>query len=257
MTKIHKLYTKEIYDNLRYRPTWLPGMPIELGAVGLLENDRFRPITSLKKLSIPFEDIIDTERDSIDYSSSTGVSITFKGAGETNPKFEAITKASAGALIEFSRTGAIVLQLQGVAFHRIADQQLLYKELMRSIVMGNEDKWQRNWVVITEVVRADSATIVISNAANSKLELKADGSAAPTSLVDVSASLSVAKTSQVSTKIIAESGLTPLYIGVRVKRKFLWLFDEVQVASAEGPESNDVFGDAIPEDDIIFENGGK
>lgn len=255
MAQIHHLYTKEIYDNLQYRPTWLPGTPLSLGTVGLIEDGIFRPVTSLDQLKIPFTAMLDVERDSIDYSSKSGVSISFKGAGEANPKFEAITKASAGALIEFSRSGAILLQLRGVANHRIADQPALYKELLRSVVIGDENQWQRNWVAITEVVRAESATIVISNSANSKLELKASGSVAPTSLVDVSADLSVARESQVSTKVIAESGLTPLYRGVRVKKGFLWLFDEVQTASSDTPEADDVFGYAAPDEDDGFAGG--
>lgn len=256
MAKIHQLYTQEIYDNLKYRPTWLPGTPLSLGTVGLIEDGLFRPVTSLNQLKFNFEETLDTERDAFDYTSKSGVSITFKGAGDTNPKFEAVTKASAGALIEFSRTGAIVLQLRGVANHRIADQPALYKEMLRSIVLGDEDQWQRNWVVITEVIQAESATIMISNSANSKLELKASGSVAPTSLVDVSADFSVAKESSVSTKIISESGLTPLFRGVRVKRGFLWLFDEVQPASSDTPEAEDVFGDADPKDDNDFAMGG-
>ncbi|MCB1638310.1 MAG: hypothetical protein KDI15_05640, partial [Thiothrix sp.] len=246
---IHQRYTREIYDNLRYRPTWLPGTPIQLGSVGIIESGIFRPVTSLERLNVAFEAVTDASRDAISYNSKTGVSITFKAAGDSNPGFEAITKASAGALIEFSRHGAIVLQLQGAASHRIADQPALYKALLRAIVLGDEDQWQRNWVAITEVVQAESATIVISGSADSKLELKASGSAAPASLVDASAGLSVARESQVSTRIIAESGLTPLYRGVRVRRGFLWLFDEVQPASALTPEAAAVFGDAAPEDD--------
>jgi hypothetical protein len=235
--------------------TWLPGAPIDLGSVGLIEDGVFRPITTLKNLGIPFDKIIDKDKDSIDYSSSSGVSITFKAAGETNSKFKALTDASAGALIEFSRSGAIVLQLRGVANHRIADQPKLYKELLRSVVIGDEDKWQRDWVVITEVVQTDQATIIISDSSNSKLELKASGSVAPMSLVDVSGNLSVAGESQVSTKLIANSGLTPLYRGVRVKKKFLWLFDEVQPASSNTPEADEVFDDAVPEEDDAFANG--
>ena len=254
MAKIHKQYTTEIFDNLKYRPTWLPGMSICLGTVGLIEDGIFRPITSLENLKIPFEEIIDIERDSIDYNSKTGVSITFKAAGELNPKFEAINEASAGVLIEFSRSGAIVLQLRGVANHRISDQSTLYKELMRSIIIGDKDQWQRKWVVITEVIRAESATIMISNSMNSKLELKASGTIAPTSLVDASANLSIVKENQVSTKIISKSGLTPLYRGVRVKKKYLWLFDEVQVASSDTPEIDDVFGGANPNEDSMYDS---
>ena len=255
MAKIHKLYSKEIYKNLKYRTTWLPGSPINLGAVGLIEDGIFRPITTLDNLGMSFDEVIDTDKDTFNYTSSSGVSITFKAAGETNDKFSYVSDASAGAMIEFSRSGAVVLQLGDVAIHRIADQPKLYKELLRAVVLGDEDKWQRNWVAITEVVQTGSGTIVISDSDNSKLELKASGSVAPASLVDVSGNFSVASESQISTKIIAKSGLSPLYRGVRIKKKFLWLFDEVQPASSETPEADEIFEDADPEEDDAFVSG--
>ena len=179
---IYKLYAKNVYENLRYRPTWLPGSPVELGTVGLIEEGIFRPITDLNKLDIPFEAKVDADQDTIDFASKNGVTISFKAAGETNGKFEAIPKASAGVLIEFSHEGAVVLQLKDVSLNRIADQNSLSRALLKSIAVGAELKqWQRDWVVITEVARVGRATIVISRSGKSRLELKASGSSAPTS----------------------------------------------------------------------------
>jgi hypothetical protein len=249
-TSVYKLYAKDVYENLKYRPTWLPGSPVELGAVGVIEEGIFRPITDLKALDIPFAEKVDSDRDAIDCASKNGVSISFKAAGETNGKFEAIAKADAGVLIEFSREGAVVLQLRDVSLNRIADQSALSRALLRSMAVGDETKqWQRNWVVITEVARAGRATIVISSSGNSRLELKASGSTAPASLVDASAALSVATESEISTKVIAESGLTPLYRGFRVRHGFFWLYDEVLPATAEPPPADAVFGEADPAED--------
>ena len=135
---IYKLYAKNVYENLRYRPTWLPGSPVELGTVGLIEEGIFRPITDLNKLDIPFEAKVDADQDTIDFASKNGVTISFKAAGETNGKFEAIPKASAGVLIEFSHEGAVVLQLKDVSFNRIADQNSLSRALLKSIAVGAE-----------------------------------------------------------------------------------------------------------------------
>jgi hypothetical protein len=247
---VYKLYANDVYENLKYRPTWLPGSPVELGTVGLIEEGIFRPITDLKKLDITFETIVGSGQNTIDFASKNGVSISFKAAGETSGKFEAISKADAGVLIEFSREGAVVLQLKDVSFDRIADQNSLIRALLKSIAVGVESKqWQRDWVVITEVARAGRATIVISRSGKSRLELKASGSIAPTSLVDASAALSVATESEISTKVIAESGLTPMYRGLRVQRKYLWLYDEVLPATADPPPPDMVFGDADPAED--------
>ncbi len=37
-----------------------------------------------------------------------------------------------------------------------------------------EGKWNKHWAIITELVKADSATVLISNSANGKIELKAN-----------------------------------------------------------------------------------
>jgi hypothetical protein len=247
---VYKLYAKDVYENLKYRPTWLPGSPVELGAVGVIEEGIFRSITDLQTLDIPFEVKIDSDQDTIDFASKNGVSISFKAAGETNGKFQAIAKADAGVLIEFSREGAVVLQLRDVSLNRIANQSALSHALLKAMAVGDELKqWQRDWVVITEVARAGRATIVISSSGKSRLELKASGSTASASLVDASTALSVATESEINTKVIAESGLTPLYRGLRVRRGYFWLYDEVLPASAEPPPADMVFGEADPADD--------
>ena len=247
---VHKLYAQDVYEGLGYRPTWLPGTPVALGNIGVIEDGVFRSITDLEHLGIRFDRKVDPDRDAIDYASRNGVSMSFKAGGEVNGKFKAITTADAGVLIEFSREGAVVLQLRNVSFNRIADQHALAHAMLKSIAIADESKqWQRNWVVITEVARAGYATIVISGSGNSRLELKASGSATPASLADVSAALSVATESEISIKVIAKSGLTPLYRGLRVKRKYFWLYDEVLPANAEPPPAHDVFGEADPADD--------
>lgn len=250
MAKVHKFYTSEVYENLKYRPTWLPGIPMHLGTVGLIEDGIFRAVTDLNRLDIPFEEIADSDRNAIDFTSKGGVFIAFKAAGEANSRFEAVAKANAGALIEFSRVGAVVLQLRDVSLNRIADQYQLRNDLLRAIAVGDEsNRWLRDWVVVTEVARAGSATIVISNSGHSRLELRASGSVTPTSLVDLSANLSVATESELCTKVIAEAGLTPLYRGLRVKRRYFWLYDEVLPASSEAPPPDEVFGEADPAED--------
>ncbi len=252
MVNVSKTYLSEVYGNLRYRPTWLPGTPLELGAVGVLDNGVFRQVTDLASLDIAYEVANDPVPDaSLDFTSSNGVSIQLKAKGELNERFKVLAQADAGALVEFSRAGAVVLQLRGVVADRIRDQARLARDLLRSVIINDPSKrWLRDWVAVTDVVHAKSASIMISSSAGSRIELKAAGALAPTNLADASAGFSVASESAVSTKIIAEEGLTPLYRGARIKRKFFWLYDEVLPASAEAPDPEEVFGAAEPEDDI-------
>ena len=149
---VHKLYAQEVYEGLGYRPTWLPGTPVALGNIGVIEDGIFRPITDLTQIGIRFDVKVDPARDAIDYTSKNGVSMSFKAGSEVNGKFKAIATADAGVLIEFSREGAVALQLRDVSFNRIADQHALGQMLLKSLATADESKqWQRNWTVITEV----------------------------------------------------------------------------------------------------------
>jgi hypothetical protein len=253
MGTIHKTYTRSIYKQLRYRPTWLPGTPVELGTVGVLKDGIFRAVTDLHRLGLTYTAKMDPASDgALDYTSEKGVSIAFKAAGQLNTQFKALGEAEAGALVEFSEEDAIVMQNRGVTLNRIEDQPALMADMLRLLAVADDSKrWNRDWVVISEVAQVESATIVISVSGSSRIELKASGAVAPTSLADASANLTVASESQVSTKIIAESGLTPLYRGLRVKRDFWWLYDEVLPADASAPAAVDVFADADPEYDIL------
>ena len=158
MAPIHRIYTKDIYKNLKYRPTWLPGTPLDVGVIGVIEDDVLRPISTLKRLGIPYELTRDPLPDgAMDFASSGGSSVTLKASGDLNSEFKVLSSAQAGALVKFTRAGAVVLQLRGVTSRRIADQPALYRDLLRSIAGGDESKqWLRDWVVITEIVAADS-----------------------------------------------------------------------------------------------------
>jgi len=254
MAKTYEIYASQIYDNLRYRPTWLPGTSIELGAVGVIEDGLFTQITSLEMLGLEFEVEPGARKEKIEYSTKGAVSLTYKSAGETNAKFKALAAASAGALLEFSRGGAVVMQLGGVSFNRIVDQNALSKQLLRSIMRGGENAWQRKWVVVSEVVNTDTATIVISGSDKSSMELSASGTAAPANLIKASGSLGVVNETNIETKIIAASGMSPLFRALRVKRRFFGLFDDVHPASDNFAtlEPGEVFGEAAPIEDRSY-----
>ena len=96
------LYHREMYDNLGFFATWLPGDPIEIGDVGTLEFGRFMRITSLKELGIGCKVSTGNSTQNMQYTSRQGTKITTSaGAAVTG-----IAKAE--ITIEFSCQGAFV-----------------------------------------------------------------------------------------------------------------------------------------------------
>lgn len=247
---LHKQYTQDVYKHLGYRPAWFPDTKMDVGTVGVFEDGFFRRLTTLKDLGIDFGVVEDPPDGEYDYASSNGVKVSFKAAGELNDQFKILAAADAGALVKFNRQGACLIQLRQVGTRYIANQPALYRKLLKAVQDTDEDRqWQREWVAITEVKTAGTATILISGSGDERVEIKAGGTVAPNNLVDASAGLTFASTHDVATRILARSGLTPLYRGVRVKQSFWWLYDQVQLASPGQPNPEAVFVDADPEDD--------
>ena len=141
------------------------------------------------------------------FQSSSGVRVTFKARGQASDAFESIGKASAGALVEFGRTGAAVVSAPSCIINKIVDIRSLERQL------SHVESWDRNYVIVTEVVMADTATILISNSDSSRIELRAQarGSLQGAGVAELSSGFRAVSSSGIGIEIVAEGGLTPFY----------------------------------------------
>jgi hypothetical protein len=252
MSKLWSLYTSQIHQQLRYRGTWLPSSPIELGTVGVMRDGVLDPMTSLVHLEIPYETRFDPAPDgSLDFRSAGAVGVTVKAAGSANQAFSALAGADAGMLISFSRRGGVYLQMRGITIERVEDKHALSVDLLDAVFAAEDRlRWKRDWVVVTDVVRAEVATVIVSQDASGQLELKAQGQIGTGGLVDAGAAFSVVREQGVGVCLLASADLMPLYNGLRVKRNFWTLYDEIRPASeAFDEDAEDVFEDLDPAGD--------
>jgi hypothetical protein len=209
-----KQYTNELYRKFNYYATWMPGTPMELGTVGIMDGKEFVKKSHLRNFGIAFETEEDPSKDDLDYTSDSGVTFAPKASGTIPSAGSVLTQADAGFTVDFSREKAILFKVKGARYVSISDQEKLGRDIAR---LKKEGKWKKEYVVIVELVMADSATILISGSANSKIELKANANIGATKLdiADASLQLGIAVAKSMSTKIIAEQGLTPLF---RIRR---------------------------------------
>ena len=209
-----KQYTNELYKKFGYYATWMPGTPMELGTVGIMDSKVFVKKSHLRNFGIAFDIEEDPSKDDLDYTSDSGVTFTPKVSGTVPAAGSVLTQADAGFTVEFSREKALLFKVKGAQYVSIRDQEKLGREIGK---LKEEGKWKKEYVVIVELARADSATILISGSANSKIELKANANIGATKLdiADASLQLGIAIARSMSTKIIAEQGLTPLF---RIRR---------------------------------------
>ncbi len=210
MPEIYEQYTSELNEQYGYLATWLPNVRLRLGDVGLLKRDRFEFITSLTNLGISFSTRDGGEEANYQYVSANGANIDINADGEAAGVGSALVKSSAKASITFKRANAVVFVAKGCKTTFIDQQDVLGKKILERFQTGD---WQKDYVIITEVVSAESGTVFVSSSADGKVELSAESKLGPSglSLADASAGLQVARSSGVATQIVASKNLTPLF----------------------------------------------
>lgn len=211
------LYTKSILENLGYFATWMPGAGLALGDYGVLSGAALEYRGRLADLHIAFNDRIDPSPRDLSHAVNSEVKFgSSLGAGTSGQ----LPPASGSVEVSFSSEGAYLFQAQGCQEQTIADQTDLEHQLRAAYDAGD---WKREWVVVTEIVKAERATVLISNSekAEVKLSVQGDLPAGAVSLAGGRAHLAVAGQSGDVTKVLAEAGLTLLYRLARLRRRWL------------------------------------
>ncbi|HKB45388.1 MAG TPA: hypothetical protein VKC90_13405 [Chitinophagaceae bacterium] len=250
-------YTNELSRKFGYKATWLPGMPLRLGDIGILNNYVYTPVTTLEFFQIPFEVREDDTKDDLEYSSNGQITITSKISGTVSPAGSTFTNSDAGLIVEFSSQNSIFFKANQAQVILINNTNKIGEEIIK---LYEEGKWNKHWVVITQLVKAESATILLSNSSNAKIELKANANINSSNLdiADAQFNFSSSFLKGLETKIIAQRGLTPLF-KVKGLRNRIFLppsfidrgmraFDLVTPETARSKYKDEIYFDFINED---------
>lgn len=217
-------YLRGIRKKFGYFPAWPPLSPYALGNVGRIVDNQFQYLTTLQQLGIEFDAVTGEKGDHLSHTSGRSVSVQIKSAGETL-QGTSLPTASAGALVELSSTGAFVFQALGPTVYRIADQYKLTEQILAKfrLQVRGKRQWEEDWCIITEVIKAEKLTVLISESGSAKVELSASGPipAGPVPLASAGVALSVTRKVGEVTDAVAEGDLTPLFLLRRLKRSLL------------------------------------
>lgn len=209
-------YLNHIATCSGYRANWEPNRPLEIGMVGLVTNGIFDVQTSLQRQGLKPDILNDIRPGQLDYTSGNTVSIQTKVSGEAPIAGSIMSNLDAGFIIELKSANAVVFKAENTLTHQIENMAELEPAIIDKF---NDGTWKKDWVIITQLQEATSATIIILNSSNSKIELKANGGVATgeLKLTDASLGLSVAKETGSNFKFIAQNGINPLYrvMGIR------------------------------------------
>jgi hypothetical protein len=220
VTAANVQYTRELRDRFGYSATWVPTSEIRIGDVGMLRHHEFERLATLADFGVSFDVRESRAEASIDYASEGAVSVAVKAAGQAPPVGLGLTLAEAGVIVSFGVKNAIVLQATGCVVASIENVHGLAK---RMLDLYEGQRWPEDYVAVTEVVRAQGATVLISSASGGSVALTARGGVTlgPTSLGDVNAGLQVALSRDIDTQIVARGGLCPLFRARGIRKRWL------------------------------------
>jgi hypothetical protein len=220
MTELVELYTKGIKRKLEnYWAAWLPGTHFAIGDVGTLNGYVFEKVGTLDELKLRHYAVTDADPSPLDISSASGVAVSFKAAGETNSSFSHIGAADAGMKIEFGAQGAFILQAPEMFASEVGDRLNLRRQIIGAF---NKGDWEKDWLVITRLLKAPSATVLISRSSNASLELtaKANLSGAVAALGAADAGITIKHQQGDTVSMIGGRNVTPLFQLSRLKTSF-------------------------------------
>jgi hypothetical protein len=218
MPAVNVQYTREMNQRFGYLATWLPNLMLEIGTIGEMKDQIFEPVSSLKQHGISYQISKDKSPADLDYTSTDAVSIKTNSTGNT-------TSAAAAPLggrisVSFKRANAVAFQARSCTISRVADLQALADEILARYGRG---EWKREHVVVTDLVTADAATILISNGQDARIDLgvKTLAPDRALSLASADASATVSYAAGIGTRIVAAKGLTPLFKAAGIKRRLI------------------------------------
>lgn len=216
--KLHEQYTTEVHEQLNYVATWLPTVKVALGDVCTMYDHQLQVVSSLADFKIPFATEnapVDTD---IEYSSEGAVSIRLKASGDPPPLGSALTVQEAGITLAFNRANAVVMRMSACKASRIKGLHEVGQQ-----ILSLKNEWPKGYVVISQVVKAGTTTIIISKGSDAVIDLvaKAGIGAGALTLASLDAGLQIKNESKIGAKFIAQPGLTPLAYASGVKRRFL------------------------------------
>jgi hypothetical protein len=221
MAKPVRQYTKELHDKFDYWAAWLPGTRVQLGDCGTIDDLVFTPRASLANFDIDFDTVPDPDpMDILEHTSEGGVNVVFQVAGK-NRVIPELPVGEAGAKITFTRDSAVVFVCRDVYLHRIADEYHLCQTIRDKVARR---EFPSEYRVVTQLVEAGSATVLISSKSGADITLRAEAAAGygPLDLASLAGQFSIVRSNNIWTRIVSTARLTPLFRIIEVGARKRW-----------------------------------
>lgn len=231
MSNIAEIYTDAVHENFKpLYANWDPGTKISLGDFGVLRDQIFTRFGNIgdAPFSIQFEKIEDAKPDNKSFSSEESVEVKFNAKGSTT--VSGVANAKATLDVSFSNKDAVFFNAAGCIHSMIRSKVTLGKDIMAAYNYG-DGEWQREWVIVSDLVTAKATTIAISSNDTASIVFEAKGDVDKIDLADAGLGLDVRSYSNIGYKVAADEGGVLLLGLCQIQSTFLWWNDKFKPLS--------------------------
>lgn len=202
-----EIYTKEIHDQLQRYATWLPSERVTVGDVGVLRDNIFTREAHLTDFGINATAVKDPATNATYKFMSAKTSETQGSVGAAGALPQGAS-AKADLTIGFGKKDSVYFFLTKCVGSAIENQLKLGTEILKRV---KTKEWKLDYVVVTRVVNAGSATILQAASKNASIVFEGTAKSPALELLSAGASLNVRSGSFSGFSAITKGQLTPLF----------------------------------------------
>jgi hypothetical protein len=213
VANLAKTYTDNVFEALRYLPTWEPSVAVAVGDIAKIEDRGYVRQMSLTDLNIAVK-------------AHEGLRVKHRGwASEGALKIAASGKASsrgkkAATRLEFDAKHAILFRAERSNEITLERPDRAEKAILHLHEAGN---WDTDWIYVTHVIRAERFTVLISDQKGASAELSVTGALGqdPARLAGGDVGVEVGATRGLAYELGGVEDATPLYRALCVSKRKL------------------------------------
>jgi hypothetical protein len=219
MKNMANAYADDIHNNFQMLyANWLPGNPLQLGDYGLMQGGLLNRMGNIAEKEIAFTPRADAKSVDQEYYSADSVEVKFNAKGSGTISGGPTIKASLDII--FSSQNSVFFYAAGCLVKSIEDKNTVGDQILKLV---EQDQWNTEFVVVTDIVASDKTTVVISGSEQGGITLEASSAVIPNiSLGDITTSLAVKWEKNIGFKAVTAEGMQPLFGLCKVQPTFLW-----------------------------------
>lgn len=248
--RIYKLAFRKNFTN--HECNFPPSKTVGLGDYGVMKNGFFSRLGNISdpKVGLTFDVDIDENPTRETFKSTNDITVSFLAKGAINA--EGIVMPKAQVEVAFGSSKAVYFSAAAVLYNEIKDIATLGEQILN---LYKEDKWKKEYVIVTRVFQGKNVIILISGTSNCKVNIEADASVPNIDLADANVKLNISHSSQTAYEIISNDvcqigmGFSRVYDNFFIKPNFKTgtTNNELFAALDHTKSKNVVFGDISPE----------